>query len=146
MKYTIRETNDFEELAQLYYDSDLEITLGEAPHGKIIKNWRCTDENGRLIAGATLMYKGELCVVEYIAVAEDMRGSGLGSELLHIAEEEAKAINVRTLWLCGKVPEFYKKYDWEPVDNESAPPISVCQDCEDFHVSCFPIIMKKEFA
>lgn len=144
MNYEIRETGDFTKLSGLYYDSGLEVTPGQAPPENVIKHWECVDDKGALMAGATLRYKGALCVFEYLAVAETMRGMGLGKKLLDLAEKEAEAAGVDFLWLCAKVPEFYDKYDWERVDKDDAPDISICQSCGQYHISCFPCIMKKK--
>lgn len=143
MNYTLQETSDYRSLAKLYSDGGLEVPSIESPSGEVVKHWKCTDDTGKLIAGATLLYKGRFCVLEYLAVTEDMQGQGIGAKLLRVVEVEAKTRGIHTLWLCGKVPAFYQKFGWLIVDGESAPPISLCQNCPDFQITCTPEIMKK---
>lgn len=144
MKYIIRETDDFNKLSRLYFKRGLEIEVGQKPLGKVIKHWECIDEQKNLLAGATLLYKDDCCVLEYIAVEEEFQSMGIGKDIISIVISEVRHNQYGFLWLCAKVPEYYEKLGWEYVDNDSAPRISLCQSCEKINVSCFPRIMKKE--
>lgn len=108
MNYTLQETSDYRSLAKLYSDGGLEVPSIESPLGEVVKHWKCTDDTGKMIAGATLLYKGKFCVLEYLAVTEDMQGQGIGAKMLRVVEVEAKTRGIHTLWLCGKVPAFYQ--------------------------------------
>lgn len=118
MGYNISETDDFQKLSRLYYDSGLEIEVGQDPPGRVVKHWECTGDDGELLAGATLLYKGDCCVFEYLSVKEKMRRHGIGRALIDIVTEEARRSGAETLWLCGKVPAYYRQYGWEAVDEK----------------------------
>lgn len=142
--YPIRPVTDCGDLLKLYYESGLD-GAPDGPTGEVIGHLRCDDDTGRLVGGATIVNKGGLCVLDYLAVRDDMRGCGIGARLLGAAEDEAKRLGIKTMWLCGKVPAFYKKYGWVTASAADAPLISHCQSCPKFHVSCSPEIMKKTF-
>lgn len=142
----IKETNDYGRLSAFYQENGLEIEVSEtAPEGTL-KNWKYEDEDTKeLLAAATLQKRDGCYVLGDLAVTEALRGTGMGKALLRTAEEEAKSLGAKEMWLVGKVPEFYKKFDWTEVQRETAPDISRCQSCDDFGVTCFPSIMKKSF-
>lgn len=146
MTKTIKETKDYGRLSAFYEENGLEIEVSEtAPEGTL-KHWKYEDEDTeKLLAAATLQKRDGCYVLADLAVTEELRGTGMGKELLQIAEDEAKALGAEEMWLVGKVPDFYKKFDWKEVERETAPDISICQSCEDFGTTCFPSIMKKVF-
>ncbi len=150
MAKRIRETDDYARLSAFYKDNGLEIDVREtAPEGTL-KNWKYEDEDTKeLLAAATLQKRRDCYVLGDLAVTERLRGTGMGKELLQIAEEEVKSLGIKEMWLVGKVPHFYKKFGWTEVEPEVAakvaPDISRCQSCEDFGATCFPSIMKKVF-
>ena len=143
MNYEIKDA-EYSELVELYEAADLELNDDRSAPGTVIKNWQVIDENGRQIAGASLLEKEGLCVLEDLAVVEDLRREGLGKELLALEIDRAGEEKYEELWLCAKIPEYYLKFGWEDVDPLTAPPISMCQDCSKFHKSCFPRIMVKK--
>ena len=53
------------------------------------------DEQGELMAGLVAETFGNWLEIEYLFVKEDLRGQGIGSQLLHQAESEAKKRNCR---------------------------------------------------
>ena len=143
--YRIVETEDFYPLSVLFNSSGLEVEISKETPEPTLKMWRCEDSKGSLLAGLTIEKRADVFVLGNLAVAEEMRGNGIGEELLVLAEKEAAAMSADEFWLVGKVPEFYKKYGWEEVSREEAPEISKCLRCRQFGESCFPSIMKKVF-
>lgn len=141
---TIKESGEYARLSAFYEKNGLEIEVSEtAPEGTL-KSWKYEDEEtGELLAAATLQKRGGCYVLADLAVKEELRGHGMGKQLLKLAEEEAKALGAGEMWLVGKVPAFYSKFGWMETERETAPDISRCQSCEDFGVTCFPSIMKK---
>lgn len=142
--YKIKETQHFYPLSILYQESGLEVKPSQETPVGTEKLWRCEEkETGELLAAATLQKRSGYFVLAHLAVCEAWRGKGLGKILLTMVEEEAKTRGAQEIWLVGKVPDFYAQYQWETVPREGAPAISRCLTCEQFEVSCFPSIMKK---
>lgn len=145
MIYKILETNDFYPLSVLFHNSGLEVAISDETPPPTIKMWRCEDADGKLLAAMTIEKKKGLFVLGNLAVDEEMRGKGLGTELLELAERQVRELDAKEFWLVGKVPGFYKQYGWEEVDREAAPEISGCLRCQQFGTTCFPSVMKKNF-
>lgn len=111
--YSIRETQDFYPLSLLYQESGLEVTPGHTPPQGTLSMLRCEDsETGELVAAATLQRRAGHFVLAHLAVVSHLQGGGLGSQLLASAEHHAKQLGARELWLVGKVPGFYARYQW----------------------------------
>ncbi|MGI6721868.1 MAG: GNAT family N-acetyltransferase [Anaerovoracaceae bacterium] len=142
--YKITETEDFYPLSQLFNASGMDVPVSRVTPEHTIKMWRMDDTGRNLMAALTIEYKNDCFVLENLAVREDLRKAGLGKIMLSLAEKEFRARGARRIWGCAKVPEYYLQYGWTPIDREKAPVISHCQDCDQFHESCFPIIIYKD--
>ena len=76
------------------------------------------DDNGQLLAGLVAETFGNWLEIEYLFVKEDIRGQGIGSQLLHQAESEAKKRNCRFAFVNTyqfQAPAFYQKYGYKEV-------------------------------
>ena len=76
------------------------------------------DEHGRLLAGLVAETFGNWLEIEYLFVKEDLRGQGIGSQLLQQAECEAKKRNCRFSFVNTyqfQAPAFYQKYGYKEV-------------------------------
>ena len=57
------------------------------------------DDSGELMAGLVAETFGNWLEIEYLFVKEDLRGQGIGSQLLQQAESEAKKRNCRYVFV-----------------------------------------------
>ena len=76
------------------------------------------DEHGEIMAGLVAETFGNWLEIEYLFVKEDLRGQGIGSQLLHQAESEAKNRNCRYVFVNTyqfQAPAFYQKHDYQEV-------------------------------
>ena len=76
------------------------------------------DESGELMAGLVGETFGNWLEIEYLFVKEDIRGQGIGSQLLQQAESEAKKRNCRFAFVNTyqfQAPAFYQKYGYKEV-------------------------------
>ena len=76
------------------------------------------DEHGRLLAGLVAETFGNWLEIEYLFVKEDLRGQGIGSQLLQRAESEAKKRNCRYVFVNTyqfQAPAFYQKHGYKEV-------------------------------
>ena len=76
------------------------------------------DEHGELMAGLIAETFGNWLQIEYLFVKEDLRGQGIGSQLLQQAESEAKKRNCRFAFVNTyqfQAPAFYQKYGYKEV-------------------------------
>ena len=76
------------------------------------------DEYGEIMAGLVAETFGNWLEIEYLFVKEDIRGQGIGSQLLHQAESEAKKRNCRFAFVNTyqfQAPAFYQKHGYQEV-------------------------------
>ena len=76
------------------------------------------DEHGEIMAGLVADTFGNWLEIEYLFVKEDLRGQGIGSQLLHQAESEAKKRNCRFAFVNTyqfQAPAFYQKHGYQEV-------------------------------
>ena len=76
------------------------------------------DDSGELMAGLVAEIFGNWLEIEYLFVREDLRGQGIGSQLLQQAESEAKKKNCRYAFVNTyqfQAPTFYQKQGYEEV-------------------------------
>ena len=76
------------------------------------------DDSGELLAGLVAETFGNWLEIEYLFVKEDLRGQGIGSQLLQQAESEAKKRNCRFAFVNTyqfQAPVFYQKHGYKEV-------------------------------
>ena len=76
------------------------------------------DDSGELLAGLVAETFGNWLEIEYLFVKEDLRGQGIGSQLLQQAESEAKKRNCRYVFVNTyqfQAPAFYQKHGYQEV-------------------------------
>ena len=76
------------------------------------------DDSGELLAGLVAETFGNWLEIEYLFVKEELRGQGIGSQLLQRAESEAKKRNCRYAFVNTyqfQAPAFYQKHGYQEV-------------------------------
>ena len=100
------------ELIRSYNRSKREVAESEP------LNLYVEDEHGEIMAGLVAETFGNWLEIEYLFVKEDLRGQGIGSQLLHRAESEAKKRNCRFAFVNTyqfQAPAFYQKHGYKKV-------------------------------
>ena len=76
------------------------------------------DDSGELLAGLVAETFGNWLEIEYLFVKEDLRGQGIGSQLLQRVESEAKKRNCCFAFVNTyqfQAPTFYQKHGYKEV-------------------------------
>ena len=76
------------------------------------------DEHGEIMAGLVAETFGNWLEIEYLFVKDDLRGQGIGSQLLQRAESEVKKRNCRFAFVNTyqfQAPGFYQKQSYKEV-------------------------------
>lgn len=76
------------------------------------------DQQGNLIAGMVAETFGNWLEIEYLYVQENLRGQGIGSNILNRAEKEARERKCKYSFVNTyqfQAPNFYKKHGYEEV-------------------------------
>ena len=100
------------ELIRSYNRSKREVAESEP------LNLYIEDEHGEIMAGLVAETFGNWLEIEYLFVKEDLRGQGIGSQLLQQAESEAKKRNCRSVFVNTyqfQAPAFYQKQGYKEV-------------------------------
>lgn len=135
------ETGRYMELVPLFKESGLEIHIeGDAPPS-MVTCWRAEDEEGHLVGGVSIEYKGGEFVIGDIAVKENLRGQDIGTLLIDTAMRRIKAVGGERIYLVAKAPKFFEKFGFTYLTPEEAPDIFNCKTCDQLGVSCHPEFM-----
>ena len=76
------------------------------------------DEQGNLMAGMVAETFGNWLEIEYLYVREDLRGQGLGSRILKMAEKESRERKCKYSFVDTfnfQAPKFYEKHGYKEV-------------------------------
>ena len=77
----------------------------------LVKNTRTAEILGGIIGRTSL----GLLFIDLVFIPDFLRGHGLGSRMLHMAEEEGRArgcVNAVLYTISFQAPEFYAKHGW----------------------------------
>lgn len=144
VKYIISETQDYDRLVEMFIRHDLEFSLDEPLPTNLIKCWKAEDENGKLIGGSVLATRGGEYIIDGIATEAEYRNEKLGSKLLQLALEEARARGGKEVFLVAKIPGFFKKHGFKEIPATDVPLLFDCLSCPQYQKTCFPETMKLE--
>lgn len=114
--YTVTETLTDRDRSELY-ERLLEYNLAriEDKNPKELGIFHHND-NGEKTAGLIGSTHGNWLEVDYLWVSEALRGKGIGSEILRVAEETAKSRGCKYVFLNTfgfQAPGFYEKHGYE---------------------------------
>ncbi|MFV0636813.1 GNAT family N-acetyltransferase [Mitsuokella sp. WILCCON 0060] len=144
MTERVYETKDYLTLTKFFHDCGMEVEpSAEVPADiQMVRMWRVDDEEGNLLAAATLEIRDGVYTLGDLGVREDHRRSGYGRRLQQIVFDEARRHGVKKLWCSGKVPKYYEKIGWHLEDWDSSPNIARnCTGCSRRNKTCFPAIL-----
>ncbi|MCU0852930.1 MAG: GNAT family N-acetyltransferase [Thermoplasmata archaeon] len=135
-----RKTEDYASMVELGRRSGLETN--SLPELAVAYGFFDGD---RLVACAGLKTKGGRFSIECLAVEEALRGKGLGAELVHRLESDARRMGADTLWALARRPAFFQAIGYSIMDHRApgAPDISECLQCKQYRESCHPSIVAK---
>jgi len=94
-----------------------------------LRDFFVCEEDGRVIGccGVELVWR-DLAEVKSLAVAEECRGTGVGSALLRAAEAEARRLGITRLFALTREQRLFEKFGYRVVPKETLPH-KVWTDC-----------------
>ncbi|MCJ8324665.1 MAG: GNAT family N-acetyltransferase [Rhizobiales bacterium] len=78
----------------------------------------CRDDEGKIRGGATGLTVGNIAMIRYLWIADELRGQGIGGQIFETLEAEFKQRGITEIHLdtySFQAPEFYKKLGFEEV-------------------------------
>lgn len=141
-KMKIIETGDYKELVPLFVSSGLEMHFeGKHPEA-MITCWKADDGGSGPAGGVSVELKKGYFILGDIAVKEDLRKTGIGSELMKTAMERLRSLGAKEVYLVARAPKFFEKIGFYYMTPEEAPDIFNCKGCVQMGKTCFPRFMK----
>ena len=107
-----KRTRELANLIRAYNRSNREPSKSE-PLNIYLEN-----EEGNLVAGMVAETFGNWLEIEYLYVSDDLRGQGIGSKILEMAENESRNRGCKYSFVDTfnfQAPEFYEKHGYKEV-------------------------------
>lgn len=140
--FLLQKTNDYPGLTEMFFRNGLEVDVFDEKSEELIQAWEMIEVNsGKRVGGMALEKRAGVYVLADMAVEEPYRGKHFGAQMLDKAIEEFRKLGSEKIYLVAKIPDFYRKWNFESMDREDAPNISKCMTCEKFNKECFPEVM-----
>jgi N-acetylglutamate synthase-like GNAT family acetyltransferase len=137
----LRPADDFAAMVKLGREAGLEID-----HlGPVLSAYGLFDGD-KLVGCACLKEREGAFLLECLAVAEPLRGTGLGTKLVRAVESDARGRGAKRLLVLARSPGFFQKVGYriaEPGEVQY-PTLSGCTGCPQFRNSCFPAVVLRE--
>lgn len=140
--YRLLKTDDYKGLTEMFFDNGLEIDVCDEAPEEVLQAWEMIEvQSGKRVGGMALEKRSGEYVLADLAVEEPYRGKHLGAQMLDKAIQEVRQMGGEKVLLVAKIPDFYRKWNFESMNREDAPNISKCMTCEKFNKECFPEVM-----
>lgn len=134
------EVKDHGSLRTFYKENGLEVSDEiESEDGAVFSIAAVTD--GAVAAAATLSYRKGIFILDYIAVAARLRGTGLGSRLLDRINKRAKELNAKRVYITARRPGFFKANGFMEGQPEGVDMNEGCVGCPQYNTSCVSVPM-----
>ena len=140
MALELRATSDFASMRSLALASGLE----EGDYSGFIAAYGIFD-GSRLVGCVGLKNLKGVYTVECLAVAEGLRGKGLGRRLLEAVEAEARRRGASEIWALARAPGFFERMGFVRAEppGSGVPSMRGCLVCPQYLKNCRPAIFVK---
>ncbi|MDR3225134.1 MAG: GNAT family N-acetyltransferase [Clostridiales Family XIII bacterium] len=105
-----------------------------------------TEDVGRLAGACILAMREGEYICDGIAVAQGLRKTGLGRELLGLLLKEAAGRGADRIFLVARAPGFFAKAGFVPISRADAPEFFECFTCPQYGKTCHPEVMRLDLA
>lgn len=109
-------------LVNYYAEKDLMLPRSRSVLYQYIRDFVVAEINGEMVAtGALHILWSDLAEVRALAVNEDMKGKGIGLQLVNFFLKEAQELGITKVFTLTYQPDFFKKLGFNIVDKEEMP-------------------------
>lgn len=109
-------------LVNYYAEKDLMLPRSRSVLYQYIRDFVVAEINGEMVAtGALHILWSDLAEVRALAVNEDMKGKGIGRQLVNFFLKEAQELGITKVFTLTYQPDFFKKLGFNIVDKEEMP-------------------------
>lgn len=139
----MRQTDEYDRLVKFFVENELEFDGDEEVDTDIVKCYKVTVEDDKLVGAIVLALREERYIIDGIAVDPEYRKHDIGEIMLKKIEEETGKLGGNEIYLVARAPGFFKKNGFISIDPAGAPNFFECKQCPQYGVSCHPEVMKK---
>lgn len=135
------ETNKHNILYDFYLENGLEVSKNiESDDGAFYSVVALN--SGVIAAAATLSFRKNIFILDYIAVGSNYRKIGLGKQAIDMVVKKAKELNAKAIFITAKEPAFFKKVGFIQGSPEGVDMNEDCLGCEKYGKECVSVPMK----
>jgi len=140
MALELRKTDDYWSMRSLALSSGLE----EGDYTGFLSAYGFYD-GSELVGCVGLKSVGGIYTVECLAVAERMRGRGLGTMLIEAVERDARSRGASEIWALARAPGFFERRGFTRAEppGSGGPSMKGCLTCNQYMSTCRPAIVMK---
>ena len=133
-KSTLRDVGGIHELIRHYAERQFLLPLSPEKICERLRDFSVWESDGRIVGCGALHLWSDLAEIRSLAVAEDHWRRGIGSAMVNACLEEAKELNVPTVFTLTYQPEFFERFGFRRVSkNRFSHKIWVdCANCPHF--------------
>lgn len=141
MEFKKAKLNDIKAMQNLVYNevkNGIILPRSDNEIAQNIRSYILAFFEGRLVGyGALHIYSIELAEIRSLVVSSDLRGKGVGSEVVKNLLYEAKFYDIKKVFALTYADKFFKRLGFEEISKEELPNQKIWADC----IKCkqFPI-------
>ena len=134
-------TDNHNSLYNFYCENSLEVSRDISIEDNAIFSFKYEDESG-VLAAATLSKRKDNFILDYVAVADALRGKGIGKKLVLEMLNNAKIMGAKEVFISAKNYNFFKALGFIEGEPKNLDLNNDCKGCPQFLNGCNPVKMK----
>lgn len=144
LRFIMKETDEYDRLIEFMSRFGLEFEGEDKVGNQVLKCWKVIQEPDHLTGGIILSMRHGEYILNGIAVDTPMRKSGIGRIMVDKLVTDVRKREGKRIYLVAKVPEFFEKVGFVPVEGHEVDHLFTCGTCKQRGDTCFPKIMMME--
>lgn len=127
-------------LSEFYSENGLEVSDDIKADDGALYSIALT-QNGKTLAAATLSYRNDCYILDYIAVDSLARRKGLGKKALTQIVQKASCFGATAIYLSARTPLFFRNFGFKEGSPKDFDLNADCIGCPKLNTECNPISM-----
>ena len=123
------------ELAEFYRSNGLEVSDDIAVEDGAVYSIKYV-QDGKLIAAATLSFRFNVFILDYIAVDPEFRGRNFGALTLTRILKKAKEMGADKLFITARNPSFFERFGFKEGSPQGVDMNFDCIGCPEYNNGC----------
>jgi amino-acid N-acetyltransferase len=130
IKPTVKDIPYMQELVLQDVENGNILVRNEAEMATTIRSYLVAFKNSKLVGFVALhIHTPLLAEIRSLVVTKDLRGQGIGKELISLCIKEAKEINISELLVLTYQAKLFEKFKFNIIEKETIPDTKIWLDC-----------------